>query len=469
MRIDQALFDMNLLGAALGPIDTWQSWLTILKAANGLPLDASEQAFFHAVCGGRAPPQKPVRELWVAVGRQAGKSRTAGALAAYIGALCEHRLVAGETGVVLVLAATRGQAAVVFNYALGFLESSPLLRQQIESVTAEEIRLAGNIVIAVHASNYRSVRGRTLLACIFDEIAFWPADEFSSNPDREVYRAVMPSLARSRGPLIAISSPYRRAGMLHERHKSFFGVDDSHVLFVQAATSAFNSTIDKAIIDQAAKDDPESARSEWQGEFRADLAGFLEDRLIDQALDCDRPLELPPRRGAEYFGFVDASGGGPDAYALAIAHMEKDRVIVDLVRGRVGCNPQTVTGEYTDLCHGYGITSATGDAYGAAWVEDAWRSRNIRYERSQLTASAIYLESLPLFSRGAIALPDHVQLARELRNLERRTGRTGKDNVSHPGGLHDDHANAACGAAVLAAKAGAKGPGCFVSVIRGAF
>lgn len=71
--------------------------------------------------------------------------------------------------------------------------------------------------------------GRTILAAIFDEVAFWQ-DESSANPDKEIHRAVMPALAASNGPLIAISTPYRKVGLLHERHKAFFGTDDPDIL-----------------------------------------------------------------------------------------------------------------------------------------------------------------------------------------------------------------------------------------------
>ena len=88
----------------------------------------------------------------------------------------------------------------------------------IESVTAHEIRLTNGVVIAVHSNSYRSVRGRTLLACIFGEIAFW-RDDTSANPDIETYRAVLPSLAGSGGMLIGISTPYRCTGLLHTKFR----------------------------------------------------------------------------------------------------------------------------------------------------------------------------------------------------------------------------------------------------------
>jgi hypothetical protein len=42
-------------------------------------------------------------------------------------------------------------------------------------------------------------------------------------------------------------------------------------------------------------------------------------------------------------------------------------------------------------------------------------------------------------------LPDHPKLLRELRLLERRTHRSGRDKVDHGRNGHDDHANAVCG------------------------
>jgi hypothetical protein len=48
---------------------------------------------------------------------------------------------------------------------------------------------------------------------------------------------------------------------------------------------------------------------------------------------------------------------------------------------------------------------------------------------------------LPLFARHLVRLPEHPKLLRELRLLERRTHRGGKDSVDHPRGGHDDYAN----------------------------
>ena len=216
ITIADALHDERLLGAAIDDITTWRTWLAVLKVAYALPLDNDESAIFAAVAGDRAPPSKRVRELWAVVGRRAGKSRIAAALAVYSAAFLPHRLARGERGLVLVLAASRDQARVVFDFTRGFLEESPVLRQEIEGITAYEIRLRNGVTIATHACSFRTVRGRTLLACIFDETAYW-RDETSATPDVEVYRAILPAMMTTGGLLVSISTPYRRFGLLHAR------------------------------------------------------------------------------------------------------------------------------------------------------------------------------------------------------------------------------------------------------------
>ena len=62
--ISEALADPNLLGAALGDIASWRTWVAILKAAFAEPLTDDERALFALVAGDRAPPSRRVRELW---------------------------------------------------------------------------------------------------------------------------------------------------------------------------------------------------------------------------------------------------------------------------------------------------------------------------------------------------------------------------------------------------------------------
>ena len=143
----------------------------------------------------------------------------AAALAVYFALFVKHKLAAGERGMVLVLAASLDQSKVVFDYVLGFMRSSRRCwRRRSRARRAARSGWKNGIVIAMHPNSFRSVRGRTLCACIFDEVAYW-RDDTTATPDTEIYTAVLPRLITTNGMLIGISSPYRRDGLIHAKHK----------------------------------------------------------------------------------------------------------------------------------------------------------------------------------------------------------------------------------------------------------
>src|SRR5262249_10928003 len=152
--IDEALGDRRLLGAALGPVETWRTWRVVLRAAFGLPLDDDERKVFTTMAGERGLPKQRVRELWCLVGRRGGKSRMSALIAVYFALFVEHKLAAGERGMVLVLAATQDQARVTFGYVEAFLRGSPVLTREVASTTRSEIRLKNGVIIAVHANSF---------------------------------------------------------------------------------------------------------------------------------------------------------------------------------------------------------------------------------------------------------------------------------------------------------------------------
>lgn len=451
VSIEQAMNDPKLLGAALGDPAPWAAWRAILKAAFGISLDSSEADTFAKVAGGRSAPTSRVSELWATAGRRGGKSRMAALAASYIAAFGDHagKLAPGETGHVIVLAASKSQARAVHDYVAGFFESSPILAQMLDDINSEEIKLKGNISISVHTNSFRTVRGRTLLAAIFDETAFW-RDETSASPDVEVYRAVLPALATTGGMLIGISSPYRRIGLMYTKHRDFYGKDDPDTLVIQAATSVLNPTIDEKVIERARRDDPEAARAEWDAEFRTDLSSLLDDATIDAAIVHGRPLDLPPDPDVkQYRAFLDMSGGRSDASVICVGHKGPDgQFIADAIRARKAPHdPAEVLKEFVALAREYRCTELTGDNYSGSWLSGAVQKLGITYHRSKLNKSQLYLESVPVWMQEKVEIPNHAQLIRELRLLERRTSRSGKDSVDHPqgAGQHDDHANALVG------------------------
>ena len=430
---------------------SYAAWRSVLGAAFGLPLDKDQRAIFDRLAGGRTPPTSRVRELWVVAGRRSSKTEVAGALAVYlatIGAELEglvDRLSPGERGVIMIVAVDRPQARVAINYVKGLLEASPVLSQMVTRTDRESVEL-GRITVEVATNSFRSVRGRTLLACILDECAFYRSDT-TANPDVETYRALVPGLATTGGLLIGISSPHARSGLLYEKWKKHFG-KDGDILVVQGGTPQFNPTIDPRVIADAEADDPDAAKAEWHGQFREDVEGFV-SRDVIEAVTRPSPLELPYDRAHRYFAFTDPSGGSKDEFCIAIGHVEDQRTTVDLVRGLHG-TPAQIVAEYADLLREYRISEVTGDKYGGSWPADEFQRHRIRYVPADRPKSELYRDSLAALNSGQAELPPDPKLLAQFVALERRTARGGRDSIDHPAGGHDDRANVCAG--LLAAK-----------------
>lgn len=447
---DIVTFARERAGAWLGDLGDWSAWLTFLRALFALPLDDDDRRLFALCCGDREPPAVPCREAVVIAGRRSRKSAV-GALVAVYAAICrDHRqhLAAGAVARVLICACDKDQAGEVLGYVRGVLESHPALARRVVRVTATAVELGNRTRIEVVAKAFRNIRGRTVVAAVFDELAFWRSDE-SANPDREVLRAVQPAMATVPGSLLLmLSSPYARRGLLWERFRDDYG-KPSPCLVWRAPTLTMNPLVDPAVVERAYRDDPVAAAAEWGGEFRTDVETFVDAELV-AGLAREAPLELRPVAGISYVAFADPSGGRGDAFALAVAHREGEHVVVDVVRQRrPPFDPGAVVTEFAALMRAYGVRVVVGDRYAGEWVATAFRAHGVEYRPAAMTRSELYVEMLPLLTRGLAELPPDRVLLAQLSALERRTGR-GKDVIDHPPGAHDDLANAAAGALVEA-------------------
>lgn len=459
VTIRDAMTDPKLFGGMFGG-DSFAAWRALLSGFHGRELDATELDLFKSLTERQSAPDSAFMELWLAIGRRGGKSHVAALLAVYLSCFFDYRdrLAPGEVATVMTIAADRKQARAVMRYTSGLLNENPMLRRMILRENSEQIELNNRTVIEITTASHRSVRGYTLAAVIADEIAFWHSD--GANPDREIIGALRPALATLGGRLIALSSPYAKRGVLWDTFKRAYGDDgESRVLVARAPSRVMNPTLPQRVVDDAMRDDAEAARAEYMAEFRSDIATFLDADLI---AECTRPKprELPYVAGETYAAFVDPAGGGGDEFTLSIGHRDGDAAIIDLVQGRKG-SPAGIVAEYAQVLERYGIKSVTGDRYAGRWPREEFAKHGIRYDVSELDRSGLYLETLAALNSGRVELPPCEILARQFAGLERRTSRSGRDQIDHAPGGHDDRANAAAG--LVASLVKRKGtPGLFV-------
>jgi hypothetical protein len=159
-----------------------------------------------------------------------------------------------------------------------------------------------------------------------------------------------------------------------------------------------------------------------------------------------------------YLAFVDPSGGVGDSFALAIAHAEGEHAVLDaVVERKAPLSPEATVAEFVALLHAYRVREVTGDRYSEELVRELFRKQGVEYTVSTLTRSDLFVELLPLLTSQRARLLDDRRLVAQLLALERRTGGTGKDMITHPRDGHDDVANAAAGALVHLRRRGQRG------------
>jgi hypothetical protein len=355
----------------------------------------------------------------------------------------------GERGTIMIIAADRRQARVCMRYIIGLLRSVPMLAQLIESETRESISLRNRVVIEVHTASFRSTRGYAIIAGLLDELAFWPTDEGSSEPDVEVINAIRPGMATIPGAmLLCASSPYARRGALHDAYRKHFGKDGDPVLVWKAPTREMNPTLPQHVVDEAMAADPISAAAEYGAEFRSDIESYVSRDAIEACVAVG-VRERAPVPNVAYAAFVDPSGGSADSFTLAIGHQQDSVAVVDAVREiKPPFSPEGVVVEFVELLKRYSISTVTGDRYGGEWPREAFRKLGIAYELSPRPKSELYRDFLPLVNSRQVELLDDARSIAQLCSLERRSARGGRDSIDHAPGAHDDIANAIAGLAV---------------------
>lgn len=452
---------------------TWRPWRAFLSAVFGLRLDADGLRLFQECTSRSAPAPGGYRETWLVVGRRGGKSFILAVIAVFLAVFRDWRpyLAPGEFGFVKILAVDQRQARVIHRYCRALLAEAPPLAGLITRETEDALWLgAQRIVIEVTPASFRSVRGFTVVAALCDELAYWRSDEGSASPDAEVLAAIRPAMSTVPGSmLLCASSPYAKRGELWNSFRRYHGKDDASALVWHAPTSVMNPTVRQRVIEEALAEDPAKAGAEYLAQFRSDIEGFLTRDAVE-AVTVPGRLELPPARGVSYVGFVDPSGGSSDSMTLAVAHRDRDgRGILDLVREiRAPFSPEAACAEFAATLRGYRIGRVEGDRYAGEWPREQFAKRGISYQPAQTAKTDLYSSLLPLINSGRVELLDLPRLVSQLTSLERRTGRgTGKDNIDHPpgAGWHDDIANAAAGALVLATLA-KRGPQVSIQLIE---
>jgi len=448
--------DPQLLNLSLS-----ETQATLLRAIYGLPLSASQLDLFRACTGRQHAPSAGFGEVTVIAGARAGKdSRISAPIMCYEALFGGHEahLAKGERAMVPLIAQDLRATKIAFGYIADYLTQSPLLASQVADVQTFELTLTNGIHVACFPSTLRSVRGWSIPVAGLSELAFFRL-EGQANADVEIQASIrrgMIGFPQTR--LVKISTPYMKSGVLHDDFVRGFGRDNPDLLVWRASTVLMNPSIKAERLERERRLDPSRFAREFEAEFAEETDAFLPHAWIDDAVRSHR-YELPPRDGVRYHAAVDPSGGGPDAFTVAVCHSEGNgnasRVVLDALKGwsRHGSHGVDLTGvvaEIVSMLRRYRVGRVTGDRYAGQWVPQAFANVGMNYREASIDKSAALAELEPLFAEGRIDLLDHQQLVKELKCLERRLRTGGRVLIDHPQGGHDDYATAVALAAAAA-------------------
>lgn len=448
MNIIESINDPAIFKNSFEDLESWAAWQVYLKALYGLDMTPAESRKYKKHTGNNYVPGTTNPISYVLSGRRSGKSRISSLLACYVATSRDWSkiLSPGEKGYIFLIANDKRQADELKDYIAGFLQESPRLRGLVKKELAWEIQLTNRVTIRVATKDYRTLRGYSIILSIFEEISFWRMEN-SANPDYEVLAAVRPGMLTIKDSMIiGISSAYAKRGLLYDQWKKFYGKSKGPLIW-KAATVDMNPTVDKKKIAEDIKSDPARYRSEYLSEFRGDIESYLSIDDIERITDTG-VYQRPPEEGVDFFAFCDPSGGRSDAMTLAIAHQdESGRGVLDLLLERKSpFATDSVVQEFSEALKRYGLSRVTADNYAAGWPAGAFEKEGIYIERSELTKGQLYIEFIPICMNERAVLLDNERLRTQFSNLERKAGPTGREQITHPAGLHDDLANSCAGA-----------------------
>ncbi len=425
------------------------------RALFGLELWPRQRDLLAAVEAG------PRLHVW-ALGRRSGKTTMAAVVALWDALLrpdLQVRVRPGETRHAVAVATSLRQARLFVRAALSIVERSPLLAELVESATEDEITFVNGAAVSAFPCSSRGARGWPISTLLMDEAAHFLSETEGPQVAERVFEALVPSTAQfgADARIIVSSTPFGAAGLFAELHQRASSGELADAVAQHATTGEMNPTIDAGFLEQERVRDPEGFRSEYEAEFLAGGAAFLDPGRVADAM-ADRQ-ELAPGEVVDCVAGLDPAFSS-DPFGLAIVGRDpsdRRRLVLALAcrwkppRGRAGSFEErreiedAVLDQVAELCMRYGARAVT-DQFAAPAVVSYLRQRGVGVRVQPMTAQAktqAYVELRARLNTSSLELYGEPVLLGELRRLRSRYA-AGRASVVSPraGDSHGDIAQA---------------------------
>lgn len=384
-----------------------------------------------------------VRQLVLRVGRRGGKSSSLCRVAVLEALYGDHDIPPGDVGVVAIVSTRRDEAQQRLRTIRAILDA---LGEEYKA-TAEAVTLTSRpVMFKVFAANVAAVSGFTAIAIIADEIAKWRDEDTGANPATEVLAALRPTMATQRNARIFLSS-------------SPLGTEDAHATAFALGTTEFqiaahaeswvaNPTVTEADT-HALEPDPRIWAREYAAVPQAGVLGAFDPDDVARAF-------VPRQMDSVVMGrpvlILDVSSGKKDAWTWGVVRwlMPSSGVPIlkfDLISGKYGAfwkelNAVDLVAQLANLAKSLGCATVHGDQREEFMVTGEFQKQGVAFFAHPWTASSkpLAVEVVRRWMReGALWLPEHDGMRKELLNFEERITPSGAFTFGARGSGHDDH------------------------------
>lgn len=380
------------------------------------------------------------RQLVVRAGRRAGKSSSVVRVLVLEALYGEHRIPAGDVGIVGIVSVSRDEAAARLRLVRALLD---LLGVRYAE-RGDSIELTSRpVVFRVMTASMSGVVGGTAIAWLCDEVALWRDAETGANPAAEVLASLTPTIAtQPHARIFLVSAPMGD----DDAHARAF--DDGETSFQEVAyapTWVANPTVTEADTHSLAPDDRIWRRA-YLAEPQASRLACFDPDAIDRA--------FRPRGTADHLGrpivVIDPSSGRKDAWTWCVVRQAQigpaSWLRFDRVDGLSGSFWSTVSASdlvdrVAAIAADVGAREVHADQREAFALASAFQARRLGYVVHTWTATSktTSVERVRRwFADGSVELPEHERLRRELLRFEERITPSGGLTFAGRGSGHDD-------------------------------
>ena len=247
-------------------------------------------------------------------GRQVGKSTIISIKAAKYAAENPKKNI-------MVIASVDRQSYLLFEKILSYLHENhrEMIKKGKDRPTKHKVVLKNGSVIhslPCGMSGY-GIRGFTINLLIADEAAFIP---------EEVWTAVTPMLAITRGDIWLLSTPHGKEGFYYRCFS-----DESFTAFHVSSEDCPRK--DQKFLDrEKARMTKVQYAQEYLGEFCDELMRFFSDKLINSCMNADQPKLSPLFKNDTFLGVDVARMGADQSVMLSVERIKRDHIkMIDMV------------------------------------------------------------------------------------------------------------------------------------------